>query len=149
MDIRPLSPAYAVSPQIAVEDIPAIVEAGYTTIICNRPDAEIPPSHQMAAIGSAARAAGLDFVIIPVTHQSLNMDMVAAQREAQDAAAGPVLAYCASGTRSSIVWSLSQADVLSADEIIAATAAAGYALDGLRPQLEAIASQKATATPRA
>ncbi|MEJ6402462.1 TIGR01244 family sulfur transferase [Yoonia sp. 2307UL14-13] len=139
MDIRPLSPAYAVSPQIGVEDIPAIIAAGYSTIICNRPDAEVPPSHQAAAIEAAAKAAGLAFVIIPVTHQSLNMEMVNEQRAAQDAADGPVLAYCASGTRSSIVWSLSQADAMSADDIISATTSAGYSLDGLRPQLEALA----------
>lgn len=139
MDIRQLSPTHAVSPQIAVEDIPAIAEAGFTTIICNRPDAEVPPSHQAAAIEAAAKAAGLYFVINPVTHQSLNMDMVTDQRAAMDASEGPSLAYCASGTRSSIVWSLGQAGTLPTDEIINATAAAGYDLGGMRGQLDALA----------
>lgn len=141
MDIRPLSPNYAVSPQIGVEDISAIADAGYKTIICNRPDAEVPPGHQAAAVEAAAKAAGLNFVKIPVTHQTLNMDTVAAQKAAIDAAQGPVLAYCASGTRSSIVWSLGIAGEMSSDEILAATASAGYDLAGLRPQLDAIASQ--------
>ncbi len=141
MDIRPLSPAYAVSPQIAVENIPAIIEAGYTTIICNRPDAEVPPSHRAAAIKAAATAAGLTFVIIPVTHHGLNIDMIADQRAAMDASDGPTLAYCASGTRSSIVWSLGQAPNIPAEEIIAATAAAGYDLGGLRAQLDALAGR--------
>ena len=141
MDIRPLSPAYAVSPQIAVEDIPAIVDAGYKTIICNRPDAEVPPTHQADAIGEAAKAAGLAFVVIPVTHQGLNLDMIDEQRAALDASDGPVLAYCASGTRSSIVWSFGQAKDMTADEIIAATAAAGYDLGGMRGQLEALANR--------
>ena len=141
MDIRPLSPAYAVSPQIAVEDIPAIVDAGYKTIICNRPDAEVPPTHQADAIGEAAKAAGLAFVLIPVTHQGLNLDMIDEQRAALDASDGPVLAYCASGTRSSIVWSFGQAKDMAADEIIAATAAAGYDLGGMRGQLEALANR--------
>ena len=142
MDIRTLSPNYAVSPQIAAEDVPAIAEAGFTTIICNRPDAEVPPSHQADAIGAAAKAAGLDFVVIPVTHQDLNMDMVASQKAAMDASAGPTLAYCASGTRCSIVWSLAFAKELSADEIIAATSAVGYSLDWFRPRLEMIADGK-------
>ena len=141
MDIRPLSPAHAVSPQIAVEDIPAIVDAGYKTIICNRPDAEVPPTHQADAIGEAAKAAGLAFVVIPVTHQGLNLDMIDEQRAALDASDGPVLAYCASGTRSSIVWSFGQAKDMAADEIIAATAAAGYDLGGMRGQLEALANR--------
>lgn len=139
MDIRHLSPAYAVSPQIAVEDIPAIVAAGFTTVICNRPDAEVPPSHQTAAIGEAVKAAGLDFIDNPVTHHGLNMGMVDSQKAAMDAAGGPILAYCASGTRSSIIWSFAQAKDMSPDEIIAATAQAGYDLGGMRGQLAALA----------
>ncbi|MFN3661283.1 TIGR01244 family sulfur transferase [Yoonia sp.] len=139
MDIRHITPDYAVSPQISAEDIPAIAAAGFTRVICNRPDAEVPPSHQAAAIEAAAKAAGLDFAINPVTHQTLNMDMVAAQKAASEGATGPVLAYCASGTRSSIVWSLGQAGQMPTDEIIAATAKAGYDLAGMRGQLDGLA----------
>ncbi len=139
MDIRHLSPTYAVSPQIAEEDIAAIVQAGFTTIICNRPDEEIPPSHHASIIQAAAVDSGLAFVIIPVTHHGLNMDMIAEQKEALDASSGPTLAYCASGTRSSIVWALGQASDMSADEILTATANAGYDLAGMRPQLNALA----------
>ena len=67
------------------------------------------------------------------------MEMVKVQNDAIDASAGPTLAYCASGTRSSIVWSLGQAGDLPTDEIIAATAAAGYDLAGMRGQLDALA----------
>ena len=141
MDIKPLSPTFAVSPQIGVEDIPAIVAAGYTTIICNRPDAEVPPSHQARAIGDAAKAAGLKFVVQPVTHQGLNMEMIADQKASMDAADGPILAYCASGTRSSIVWSFAQAGEMPTQDIIAATSAAGYDLGGMGPQIDAIANR--------
>lgn len=141
MDIRHLTPQFAVSPQIGVEDIPAIAEAGFTAIICNRPDAEVPPSHAAAAIGDAATEAGLTFIINPVTHHGLNMDMVDSQKSVIDTATGPVLAYCASGTRSSIVWSLAQAKDMSADDIIAATTAAGYDLGGMRGQLDALAAR--------
>ncbi|SFR36252.1 TIGR01244 family protein [Yoonia tamlensis] len=136
MDIRQISPTYAVSPQIDVTDMPAIIAAGFTTIICNRPDAEVPPSHQANAIEAAAKAAGLAFVVNPVTHQGLNMDMVRLQKEVMLGANGPTLAYCASGTRSSIVWSLGQAGEMPTDDIIAATAAAGYDLAGMRAQLD-------------
>ena len=140
MDIRQISPAYAVSPQIEASDIPAIVAAGFRTILCNRPDTEVPPPLQASAIGAAAQAAGLRFVVIPVTHRTLNAQVVAAQSAAMDASDGPVLAYCASGTRSSIVWSLGQAKLQSADAIIAATARVGYELSGLRGQLDELAN---------
>lgn len=139
MDIRRITPAYAVSPQIAPDDIPAIAAAGFTTILCNRPDAEVPHELSAAVMRIAAEAAGLSFVDNPVTHQGLNMDMVSVQADTIAGSAGPVLAYCASGTRSSIVWSLSQAGKMSVDAIISATARAGYELSGLRPKLEALA----------
>jgi len=141
MDIRPLSPTFAVSPQISAEDIPAIVDAGYKTIICNRPDMEVPPSHQAAAIGAAAEAAGLAFIILPVTHQGLSIDLVMAQKTQMDDCTGPVLAYCASGTRSSIVWSLTQAGEMPTAQIIEATAQAGYDLGGMGPQIDALATR--------
>ena len=133
MDIRPITPAYAVSPQIDPADAAAIKAAGFVTVICNRPDAEVPPSHQADAMRQAIEAEGLTFVVNPVTHQGLNAEMVEIQRAAQ--AAGPTLAYCASGTRSTIVWAMGQSGELPADEIIAAGAQAGYDLRGLRDRL--------------
>ncbi len=140
MDIRQISPDYAVSPQIDPTDIPAIKAAGFRTIICNRPDAEVPHELSAEVIRIAAEEAGLEFVVNPVTHQTLNMDMVAAQMAELGDGKGPVLAYCASGTRSSIVWSLGQAGKMPTDAIIAATAKAGYDLSNLRPRLDALAS---------
>lgn len=133
MDIRPLTPAFAASPQIDPADAGAIKAAGFVTVICNRPDAEVPPSHQADAMRQAIEAEGLNFVVNPVTHQGLNQEMVEIQRQA--AAAGKTLAYCASGTRSTIVWALGQAGTMDADEIIAAGANAGYDLAGLRDRL--------------
>jgi uncharacterized protein (TIGR01244 family) len=135
MDIRPVTPDYAVSPQIAPEDIPAIAAAGFTTILCNRPDAEIPPGLQADAIRQAAEAAGLGFVVNPVTHQGLNDEMVALQTTTIRDNAGPVLAYCASGTRSTIVWALGQAGQMPADRIIELAAKAGYDLSAFRTRL--------------
>ncbi|MBC7155206.1 MAG: TIGR01244 family phosphatase [Rhodobacteraceae bacterium] len=142
MDIRHLSPDYAVSPQIEPGDVAAIKAAGFTTVICNRPDAEIPPEVQADAVRAAVEAAGLAFVLNPVIGGQLTDDNVAAQGTAIDAATGPVLAYCASGNRSSIVWALSQAGRQSADALINAGAAHGYKLEGLRPMIEARAKQQ-------
>lgn len=141
MDIRPLSPTFAVSPQIDATDVSTLAEAGYVAIVCNRPDAEVPPSHQAAAIEAAASAAGLDFVYIPVTHQTLSQEMVDEVASVMARVDGPVFAYCASGTRSSIVWSYTQAGVQSTDAIIAATSQAGYELGGMRGALDRMAGQ--------
>ncbi|APG46695.1 TIGR01244 family sulfur transferase [Phaeobacter porticola] len=141
MDARTLTPRYSVSPQISVEDLPQLAEAGFTTVICNRPDAEVPPSHQAETIRAAAEALGLRFEVLPLTHQTMTPDNVAKQQALVESSSGPVLAYCASGTRCSVVWALSQASEMPVDDIIAKTAEAGYQLDGLRPTLIAAAAQ--------
>jgi uncharacterized protein (TIGR01244 family) len=140
MDIRRITPGYAVSPQIAPEDVAAIAAAGFTTIICNRPDHEVGPELQADAIRAAAEAAGLAFVPNPVENGAMTMDMVTGQGDAIAAAPGPVFAYCRSGTRSSIVWALSRAGQEPTDAILQAAAAAGYDLAGLRGQIEALAA---------
>lgn len=141
MDIRQITPRYAVSPQIDPEDIAAIKAAGFTTVICNRPDEEVPASHQSEVVAAQAQAAGLAFHILPLTHQTMTPANVARQRALIEESQGPVLAYCASGTRCSVVWSLGQAGHLPVDQIMQATAGAGYDLAGLRPQLTAIEAQ--------
>lgn len=138
MDIRPITPRYAVSPQISAEDAAAIAEAGFKRVICNRPDAEVPRSHQAAAIEQAVRAAGMEFEVLELTHQTMTPENVARQREYAESCAGPVLAYCASGTRCSVVWALGQCTELGTDEVLAKTSAAGYELEGLRPTLDQI-----------
>ena len=139
MDIRPLSDMYSVSPQIEPEDIAAIKAAGYTTVICNRPDAEIPPELQADAMRAQVEGAGMDFVLNPVIGGALTQENVDAQRSAIDGASGPVLAYCASGNRSSIVWALANAGRKPTDDLIAAGAQYGYQLAQFRELIDRLA----------
>jgi uncharacterized protein (TIGR01244 family) len=139
MDIRSLTPDYAVSPQIDLADLAAIKEAGFVTIIDNRPDGEIPPHLHTQAMRAAAEAAGMTFVANPVIGGALTMANVQAQAAAIAEATGPILAYCASGNRSSICWALSQAGTRPTDELIALPAQYGYNLEGLRQQIDVLA----------
>ena len=142
MDIRPLTPDYAVSPQIALADLAALKAAGYTTIIDNRPDGEIPPDLHTGAMRAAAQALGLTFIANPVISGGMTAENVAVQGAAIAASTGPVFAYCASGNRSSVVWALSQAGTRPADELVGLPARFGYQLDHLRPQIAALAADK-------
>ena len=139
MDIRALTPDYAVSPQIEPGDLPALKAAGYTCVIDNRPDGEIPPHLHTAEMRRAAEALGLTFVANPVIGGMMTMENVTAQRAAIKAATGPILAYCASGNRSSVVWALANAGTRPVDELVGIPARFGYQLDHLRPQIEALA----------
>lgn len=126
---------YYVSPQISVDDVSVLAEAGFEKIICNRPDAEVPQELRAEAIGIAAEAAGLTFEVLPLTHQTMHAENIKAQFELVADKKGPVLAYCASGTRCTVIWALSQVGKRSADEILRITQNAGYNLEGLRPHL--------------
>lgn len=140
MQTRQITPRYSVSPQIIPEDFRAIAEAGFRRVICNRPDSENPAELQSDAMRVAAEAAGLEFEVLPLTHQTMTPDNIAVQDRLVAEASGPVLAYCASGTRCTVIWSLGRAmaDEMSTDDILKTAADAGYQLDGLRPTLDAI-----------
>ncbi len=141
MEIRALTSEYAVTPQITIEDIPAILAAGYETIICNRPDEEVVADMRAAAIRAAAEAAGLTFVQIPLAQRDMTVQDIRQQRDAIQSAKGPTLAYCASGTRSTIVWMFGAASSVPVGDLVEAAMRAGYPLAALRPQLEAMSDQ--------
>jgi uncharacterized protein (TIGR01244 family) len=140
MDMRQITETYFVAPQIDPSDAAVLAAAGIVRVICNRPDMEVPASHQSSAMAAAMAAAGVDFQVLPLTHQSMTAENVGRQAELIESAGGPVLAYCASGTRSAIAWSLGQAvnRTRQPDEILASASRAGYQLEGLRPTLMAL-----------
>lgn len=141
MDIRPLIPGYAVTPQIEPNDVPEIVAQGFTTVICNRPDPEVPHELSADVIRAAVEAAGLTFVENPMQGGGLTPDHIAAQRAAIDGATGPVLAYCASGNRSSILWALANAGRMPTDDLVAAGARYGYQVPQFRDLIDRLAQQ--------
>lgn len=141
MDMRPLSESHSVAGQLSPEDMAVLSRSGVTLVICNRPDMEVPPSHQAAALQQAAEAAGMGFVYNPVNGAAMTLDNVEEQAEAIGAAEGPVVAYCASGMRSAVMWAFAMAGQVDTDEIIDACEAAGYQMAGMRAQIDALAAR--------
>lgn len=99
MQYRQIADDYAVSPQITVEDVAEIKQAGFKSIICNRPDGEDPGQPAYADIQRAAEAAGLAFKWVPVISGQMTPQNVEEQAAALEELPGPVFAYCRSGTR--------------------------------------------------
>lgn len=141
-DFRRITDSFWASPQIGLDDVRHAGHQGFVLIINNRPEGEADdqvPGHEIEA---AARAAGLDYCAIPVTHAGFSEDQVRAMSDAVAAAPGPVLAYCRSGTRSTLLWSLAQAKDGRDPEAIAADAAgAGYDVAPIRPLLDMLATR--------
>ena len=131
-DIRQVTPDFAVAPQLSPADMAQAAERGFVRVINNRPDGEAGDQPSSAEMEAAARAAGMDFVHIPVVGAP-TPDQVRLQAEAIAEADGPVLAFCRSGTRSIVTWSLGQAatGARPRDELIQLGANAGYDLAGV------------------
>jgi len=130
MELKKINDRVSVSPQILVEDIAAIQQAGFKTVINNRPDGEEPDQPTSAEIKAAAEAAGIVFVEIPMGREGVSPEMIAQTQTAFEND-GQILAYCRSGTRSTTLWALSQAGKQDAQEIIGAAAKAGYDISHL------------------
>lgn len=100
LPIHPLTDAFAVAPQLGPDDMQAVADAGYKSVIINRPDgeggAEQPSSSDVMA---AARAAGLVIEYQPVVSGAMTPADVARFRQLLNDLPAPVLAYCRSGTR--------------------------------------------------
>ncbi len=135
MQANRLTEKHSVSGQIEPSDVGAIKAAGFTAIICNRPDGEAPGQPTIAQVAAAAEAAGIAFHANPMVGGTLPGEIVEKQGEILRGADAPVLAYCASGRRSTALWMLSNPDQLDADERLRRAEEAGYDLEMLRPQL--------------
>jgi len=137
MDRKPLTDAVSVSPQISSSDFSELARQGVTLVINNRPDGEErdqPGSDELAA---AAEASGIAYRHIPISSGQFGASDVAAFADALGSAKGKVHAFCRTGTRSANLWALSQSGRQSPAEIVAAGAAQGYDLNGIKARLSA------------
>ena len=137
---RKINDNISVSPQISLDDVAAAKAEGVTLIINNRPDGEDPSAPQSADIEAAARAAGMKYIAIPITHSGFSGPQVDAMIAAL-ADGDKTLAYCRSGTRSTLLWSLAQAKQGVAPEEISRLAGnAGYDITPVRAMVDALAA---------
>ena len=118
---RQLDSRVYASPQIAIEDVAEAARLGLRLIVNNRPEGESDDQTP----GEVIERAALD-------------------RAGDDAGDGEnrgVLAYCRSGTRSTLLWALAEAQAgKDPAKLAAAAAAAGYDLTPIRALLTTLAS---------
>lgn len=144
LDVRPLVDGLSVSPQVTEQDIRDAHEAGFRTIINNRPDGEEPGQLSSAQAGLLARSLGLVYVYQPATGPTLE-SLADEFGRTLTTAPGPILAHCRSGTRCTILWALAEAKAgkLDRDAILRKAAAAGYDLSAYTPQIDRYTQSRA------
>lgn len=131
-DFRRVTEDFTTAPQISVADVEEAARQGFRTIINNRPDGESPDQPSSGELEAAAQAAGLAYFHIPVVGGPTPQQVETTGRILADAAK-PVLAFCRSGTRSIVTWSLTQAmsGARTRDELVKLGRDAGYDLSGV------------------
>ncbi len=135
-DIRKLTENLSVASQLSPADIAEIGKAKqFASILCNRPDLEQEDQPAFEQIKALAEKEGLVVEFQPVNGAMISDADVDEFEQHIANMPKPVLAYCRSGTRCSVLWALSQAGVQSVDDILKTTSAAGYELDPLRPRI--------------
>jgi uncharacterized protein (TIGR01244 family) len=138
---RKVTEKFYASPQIEAGDIGEAAQLGVRLVINNRPEGESDDQTSGPEIEAAARAAGMDYVAIPVNHAGFSETQVSAMAEALARSEGPVLAYCRSGTRSTLLWALAEASRGSNPQKLAANAAgAGYDVSPVRAMIDMLAA---------
>lgn len=141
-DFRKLTENILVSRQITIADVAVGAADGVSLIVNNRPDGEEPSAPQGDEIAAAAAAAGINYVAIPIGHAGFSEPQVNAMIDAMEQAEGPILAYCRSGTRSTLLWALAAAKQGEDPGTIARIAAqAGYDVSPIRAMIDMLAAR--------
>ncbi len=118
-----------VSPQMLEEHVQAAADAGFRTLINNRPDGEEPGQPTGAEVEAWATARGLGYAALPVAG-GISRELVESMGDLVADSKKPVLAFCRSGMRSISLWAMAEslAGRRVKEDLIERGEAAGYDL---------------------
>jgi sulfide:quinone oxidoreductase len=126
-----LTEAFSVSPQITLDQIKHIADLGFKTIISNRPDHEENGQPLSREIEQAASESGLEYYYLPVVSGNVTPEQSELFSQILDKAQKPIFAFCRTGTRCSILWSMGSDELASFSARIARAKEVGYNLSGV------------------
>ncbi|MFN3746412.1 MAG: TIGR01244 family sulfur transferase [Hyphomicrobiaceae bacterium] len=137
-----LEPNVAVCDQLQPADVANIAGRGFRTIVNNRPDGEAWMGQPRAAsLDAAAARAGIASHHIGFTLPTLTAEHARRLKKVLDSSDGPVLAFCASGFRSTLLWAIVRAAAgAPVDDLLEAAAKAGQPLDKHRETILRLAA---------
>jgi len=130
---------FAVAPQLPPAALDVAAKEGFHTVICNRPDGEDANQPTLDEMSKTATRAGMAFHAVPFDMHSLDRGVIDNFEAAINTANGPILAYCRSGTRSTIAWCVVQRRAgRNIDDVLSAAMAAGYDLRAQAAMIESL-----------
>ncbi len=125
-----------VAPQLVEADFAEIAARGFRSVVNNRPDGEAADQLPNASAEAEARRHDLEFRYQPVANLNVtDDDVVDAFAELLADLPRPVLFYCRTGTRCSILWAQASVARLGLARTLEIVTEAGYDLEPLREHL--------------
>lgn len=105
--VRQIADDVFVAPQLSPQAMAAAAQAGFRSVVNNRPDFEAGPEQPTnAAIEAAAGAAGLEYRFLPVASNYQSPQDAAAMAQLLVELPRPILLFCRSGARSARLYNL-------------------------------------------
>ena len=109
VNITPVAEDFSVAPQLQPGDFTDIARSGFHSVINNRPDGEGGPDQPRDdALRAAAEAAGLKYVSLPIPPSNFGDEPVERMRGLLAVLPKPILAFCRTGTRSTVLYRRSE-----------------------------------------
>ena len=132
-----LEPGVYTAPQLVEEDFADVAKFGFKSVVNNRPDGEAESQLPDLKAAAMAQALGLNYHYQPVANLNITDDKPVASFQAHlENLPRPLLFYCRSGTRCTLLWAQASAKRLGVDRVIEMAAQAGYSIDVIREVLE-------------
>ena len=140
MDPIKLSDSYFVLPQITESDIEKYLKQGFEVIVNNRPDNESEGQPLSKDLAAKAAAVGVEYIYNPVDLSKLSQSELDVQSNIV-AKGKKTLAFCRTGTRSSVLWVLNNQETASFDQLVVEVNAKGFDLTRCLPAMQAFKSE--------
>ncbi len=122
--------------QLVEADFAEVAARGFRSVVNNRPDGEALDQLPNGQAEAAALRHGLEFRYLPVNGLNVtNDDVVSAFAQMMDELPGPILFYCRTGTRCTMLWTQVAAGRLGVARALEIASKAGYDLEILRERL--------------
>ena len=103
--------------QIQAKDIAQLKQEKFECVLCNRPDNEEQDQPSVEMIKSQCLANGIEFLHLPITPGDFNLEAIM-ETEKVLKTAKKTLAYCRTGTRSTMLWAFAKTKDLEVDEVL-------------------------------
>ena len=131
-----------VTGQLLAAQMQALSEQGVMGFINNRPNMEAPIQPTSEELEQSAQTLGVDYFHIPMAG-GLTPGIIEASVTAYKNTPRPIVAFCASGMRSAVLWGFAHVQEIGVENVMDALSAAGFNLEQVRAPLTQYANDKA------